>query len=389
VNVREVGAGSTGMRVLGGASLVGGTCIGAGMLGLPVETGATGLIPSVVVYFICWLFMTCTGLMLADICLANRHSSNFLSLSKHYFGRSGLVATSVVYLLLFFSLMVAYSRGGAELMSALIPFGAPRWMAASLFVALLGPVILLGSRAVAAVNGLLILGLATTYVLFAGIGSQFVKVDLLVRSNWGEVGYALPMIVTAFGFQGMVPTLVRHFGFERHLVRRSILFGSGAALIVYVLWQWLIIGCVPFKGEHGLAYALDHDQTAIACLQHVVGSSWIFQAGRVFGFFALASSYLGVGISLIDFVSDGTGGKYRLLTGFGVLFIPFILSLQSVGLFYGCLRYGGGAGCLILLGLLPILYARKSGSRYHPVLLPVLLAVVLVGLGYEIAHLLR
>ncbi|MES2272690.1 MAG: aromatic amino acid transport family protein, partial [Chlamydiota bacterium] len=54
--------------VFGGTLLVAGTSIGAGMLALPVVTASGGFLPALFVYFLCWLFMTCTGLLLLEIC---------------------------------------------------------------------------------------------------------------------------------------------------------------------------------------------------------------------------------------------------------------------------------------------------------------------------------
>ena len=51
--------------------LVGGTCIGGGMLALPVSTSLVGFLPSLVVMTLAWIFMTCTGLLILEVNLWN------------------------------------------------------------------------------------------------------------------------------------------------------------------------------------------------------------------------------------------------------------------------------------------------------------------------------
>lgn len=52
--------------LLGGTLLITGSCVGAGMLGLPILTGLSGFAPSLVMFVLVWLFMTITGLLLVE-----------------------------------------------------------------------------------------------------------------------------------------------------------------------------------------------------------------------------------------------------------------------------------------------------------------------------------
>ena len=53
--------------VIGGMLLVAGSCIGAGMLALPILTGLAGFIPSLSMLLVACLFMTFTSLLLVEI----------------------------------------------------------------------------------------------------------------------------------------------------------------------------------------------------------------------------------------------------------------------------------------------------------------------------------
>ena len=56
--------------IFGGALLVTGTCIGAGMIGLPVKTAAIGFYPIVLLFSAVWLLMTCSAFLMLEASFA-------------------------------------------------------------------------------------------------------------------------------------------------------------------------------------------------------------------------------------------------------------------------------------------------------------------------------
>ena len=53
--------------VFGGMLLIAGSCIGAGMLALPIITGLGGFFSSIITIIITWAFMTYSGLLLLEV----------------------------------------------------------------------------------------------------------------------------------------------------------------------------------------------------------------------------------------------------------------------------------------------------------------------------------
>ena len=70
-------------HVFGGALLVCGTSVGAGMLALPIATASGGFFPSVLIFFLCYLFMMATGLLFMEIALKMPKDSNIISIAAH------------------------------------------------------------------------------------------------------------------------------------------------------------------------------------------------------------------------------------------------------------------------------------------------------------------
>jgi len=68
-------------RVFGAILLITGTCIGAGMLALPVSTAQYGLLPSALLFVSCWLTMTFAALLILEVNLWLPHDSNMISMA--------------------------------------------------------------------------------------------------------------------------------------------------------------------------------------------------------------------------------------------------------------------------------------------------------------------
>jgi len=388
-------------HVIGGMLLVTGTTIGAGMLALPILTSLGGFFPSILVFVACWLFMAATGLLILEVCLWMNGESNLVSMAKHTLGPFGQAAAWGLYLFMFYCITIAYVSGGGELVQDLVDDRISHWTGTLFFVGFFAPFVWIGAGAVDRINRLFMVGLAISYFAFLIFGFKHVRVDFLFKKDWGMALVALPIAFASFGYQGIVPTLTAYMQFDIRRTRIAIIVGSFIPLVAYILWEWLIIGMIPVEGPGGLAEALAKNYTALRPLKTFLTSPSVFIAGEFFAFFALVTSFLGVTLGLFDFLADGLHIKKnkrgRTLLFFLVFSPPTVISLLNPGLFIVALRYAGGFGVALLLGLLPILmvwsgrYRMKlKGMRQLPGgrwVLGILILFVLVEVGMELRHL--
>ena len=137
-------------KVLGGALLIAGTCIGAGMLALPVAMAPAGFYPSVALLGLCWFIMFYTGLLILEANINLPAGANFISMSKATLGKSGTVVTWFTYLLLLYSLMAAYLVGSGELLvtalHTLFKLQVHEWVGALLLIVVVGIFIYFGTK---------------------------------------------------------------------------------------------------------------------------------------------------------------------------------------------------------------------------------------------------
>ncbi|MBA3602525.1 MAG: amino acid permease [Parachlamydiaceae bacterium] len=350
-----------------GVLLVAGTSIGGGMLALPVLTSLGGFLPSLVVYFFCWLFMACTGLLFLEISLWMHKDANIVSMSERTLGTGGKAFAWVLYLFLFYSLSVAYIVGCGDLVSQLFKDQIPEWLAPIIFVLCFAPIIFIGTHFVSKINVIFMFGLGISFITFLLLGFGYVQKELLFDHNWSKSLLALPIAFTSFAYQGIIPTLVSDMNYDVHRTRKAIVIGSFIPLIAYIVWQWLIQGIVPTDGPGGLAEALANGNNAVQPLKYFINSPLVYMIGQYFAFFALITSFFGVTLGLMDFLADGlnvkktVSGKFLLCL---LIFIPpLLISYTYPHIFLTALDYAGGYGCALLLGLLPIMMVWSARYR--------------------------
>ncbi|MBN4066853.1 tyrosine transporter [Simkania negevensis] len=345
--------------VVGGALLIAGTSIGAGMLALPVVSAVAGFVPALVAFFCCWLFMAATGLLYLEACLRIGKETNIITVAYTSLGNAGRIFAWIVYIFLFYLLTIAYIAGGGEIVSHLFIDRISHREASLLFLLVLAPFVLAGTRAVTRLNFLLMVGLGVSYVILFFIGSSHVESERLLVHHWPKTFFLLPVAFTAFGYQGVIPSLITYLDFDAKKLRLAILIGSFIPFVIYLFWEWLILGIVPVEGVGGLLEALQAGDSAIAPLRFFIKNRWVYPVARFFAFFAIVTSFLGVTLGLVDFMADGLKikkkGRGKVLLALLVFVVPLFVVLVNPHLFLKALGYAGGIGGSLLLGLLPIM----------------------------------
>ena len=355
-------------RPISGILLVMGTCIGAGMLALPVVTGMSGFLPAIVVNLICCLFMMATGLLFLEAILWMEDGANVLTIAQHFLGKWGKYISGLAFLFLYYCLTVSYCAGGAPITSNILHqltglklTGLPIYL---FFTILFGSIVYLGTSTMNRLNWVLMTGLILSFIILIGIGSSEVSIDLLKRVDWTISLAATPVLFGAYGYHNLLPSLASYL--KRHIfsLRLAIILGTILPFIIYSIWQWVIIGTLTLEQ---IQAANIRGEPVTQTLQTLIGYPWLVTIGECFGFFALVTSFLGVSLSMVDFFADGLNIRRDGLNRLGlciVVFIPpAIFAAANPDIFITAIGIAGGYGEAILNGLLPILVVWIG--RYH------------------------
>jgi tyrosine-specific transport protein len=377
-----------GPSVIGGALLITGSCVGAGMLGLPILSGLAGLGPALIMFAISWGFMTLTGLLLVEANGWFSKQVNLLSIVEYALGPIGKMLCWVAYLFLFYALLVAYTSASGSIVASFFQgfFIAkfPAWIGSLFFVALFGFIVYQGTRQVDIWNRLLMVLKIVFFIVLLCIGVSHIEGRLLTRADFSLSLFALPILITSFGFHNVVPSLTAYFNKDLKKVRKSILLGSSLAFLIYLLWEILVLGVVPV-GE--LFNTYNQDKEGAQAIAQILQSTSIQVFAQGLAFFAILTSFLVQALSLVHFLADGFNISHEKKESVWLCALtlgpPLILSLIYPKLFFSALDFAGGFCATFLFGVLPVLtiwigrYYKKTRSAFKvwggkPILISIL-----------------
>lgn len=343
--------------------LVAGTCIGGGMLALPVATGISGFIPSNLVMIICWLAMTASALFLLEVSLWLKEGAHIITMSSTLLGPVGRIVSWCLYLFISYASIIAYAAAGGLLLvqAANGYFGIEmsKELGCLIFTVLFGGILYLGSQILGRINAILFIAMIVAYVALVGGGFSHVKTELLLHQYWPTSLLAIPLLLTSFSFQTMMPSLTPYLKRNAKALRWAIIGGTGLAFIVYLLWQYMVLGIVPVHGPNSLIKALEVGEPVTQFLRQHVSNEFISVIAEYFAFFALVTSFLGMSLGLFDFLSDGLNIKKKglglVLLGLLILIPTFFFGAYYERVFILALDATGGYGDTILNGMMPVL----------------------------------
>ncbi len=361
--------------VFGGMLLIAGSCIGAGMLGLPILLGLTGFFPSLILLLVSWVFMTYTGLLLIEVNGWFYERVNIISMAEKAFGSIGRLISWTLYLFLFYSLLVAYIAGSGKLFSSFLPFAISQNISGIIFVIFFGILVYFGTKVVDFSNRLLMAGLVLTYLIMIFLGISKVNPSLFLHVDMKYFLLPLAVLITSFGFHNMIPSVTAYMKGDLKRTKIAILGGSFSALVIYLFWIVLIVGIVPVGGKFGLLQAYDLGAEATISLRNILESKAVVTFAAWFSFFAIVTSFLAQSLGLMHFIADGLKVKpnYKNNWWLALLAIvpPLIFALSYPNIFFKALGFAGAYCAVIIFCIFPALmvwigrYINKETSSYH------------------------
>ena len=350
-------------RFISALFLVAGTCIGGGMLALPVATGISGFIPSTLMMILCWLGMTVSALLLLEVNLWMKEGAHVITMASTILGPVGKIVSWCVFLFISYASIVAYTAAGGSLVlngfNNLWGWELSKEVGCLIFIVVFGGVIYLGNRIVGRVNTILFVAMIAAYLALISTGIAEVKRELLSHIHWSTSFLAIPLLLTTFSFQTMLPSLTPYLKRNVRALRWTIMGGTTLTLIVYLIWQWMVLGIVPLMGPNSLIKALEAGEPVTQFLREHVQSPSVSVFAEFFAFFALVTSFLGMALGLFDFLSDGlkipNQGGGKVLLSLLIIIPTFIFAAYFERIFLLALDTSGGFGDSILNGIMPAL----------------------------------
>ena len=159
---------------------------------------------------------------------------------------------------------------------------------------------------------------------------------------------AIMYIVTSFGFAVIIPSLRSYFNDNVTQLRIVITFGTLIPLACYFLWNFAIMGVIPRTGDQGLLSMLANQYGPIdlvTALGQSLQKHRITNMAQFFITICILTAFLGVSLSMVDFLADGIRrqktGKSGVLIYSLTYLPPLIIAIFAPNVFVAAFRYAG------------------------------------------------
>lgn len=357
------------LKQFGSAYLILGTCIAAGMLGLPIVTAEYHFAFTTFMLISSWLLMTIGAWCLLRVVITMPRGANFISMSETILGRPGKMITWLVYLMLLYSLICAYLSGSGDLLQNLlhqINIFIPRWLSTLFATLIFGSIVFGGIHYVDITNRFLMSAKFIICFLLIGSVIPFTHFKNLVSGDWNWSSDAWLVVITSFGYASILPSIRDYLENDKKKLMRVFYISSFIPLVLYFVWIAVIQGALPRYGAHGLIAMNNSANTnsmlmnEISALTHHVIVTTI---SVTFISICAITGFLSVSTSLFDTLTDGlkyqNHGKDRVIIALLALAPPVLIVTLYPSIFIHALAYAGLC-CLYMLMFLPILLYIKN-----------------------------
>lgn len=335
-------------KTVGSTLLVAGTMIGAGMLAMPLTSAGIGFGFTLVLLLGLWALLTFSALLFVELYQTAESDAGIGTLAEQYFGKTGRIIATAVLIIFLYALIAAYISGGGSLLKDLLPESFGDKVSVLLFTVIFGSFIVIGTHSVDKINRVLFFVMLAAFAVVLSLMLPEIKFDNLMATPIDKalIISASPVFFTAFGFHGSIPSLNKYLDGNVKALRFSILVGSAITLCAYILWQLSTHGLLT---QNEFLQILKEDATLNGLVKAtfaITGSNVIASAVKLFSTLALITSFLGVGLGLLECIEDLLKRSFNVTAGrisLGLLtFIPplvfalfypegFILALGYAG----------------------------------------------------------
>ncbi|KAF8818173.1 aromatic amino acid transport family protein [Rickettsia endosymbiont of Cardiosporidium cionae] len=343
-------------KIINSSFLIFGTAVGAGMLGLPIVISVLGFIPGVIISFLVWGLMYVTGVLFVDV-ITRFPNKNLLSIISDRLGGNWALITRIAFIFLYYVLIIAYfSAGSPVLINFLCITTSLNWVIYVIFGVVFSILLMLKTKHLGYINT--ILGIVMIICFFLLCYTAFSKIELekLSFMNYSGMLLSAPVLFSVFGYHAVLPIVCEYLQYDKKLIYNTIFYGTFVALIMYVIWQMIMIGVIS---KDTLNQALLND-LAITDILHFMGNSSYVVVAQVFSFLALSTSLIGISLANMALIDDILVITWNLhsMKVFRIIIVlvpACIISAINPYIFNKALELAGGIGVSYLSGLLPLL----------------------------------
>ena len=345
-------------RFLVAVSILVGTCIGAGVLGIPFVAAQAGFSVALVYIVLIGLMIFLVNLYLGEIALRTKGDHQLPGYANKYLGKKGFYLMEFATVFGIYSAIVAYIWGVGESLSFLITKNGSYTLLFGVVFALFMSWLLWGG--IKSLKKFEKYGVAVILSLLVVIFIVFIKkIDLGNLYTFFPENIFLPFGVILFALMSFhaIPEIKIVLRNKEKLMKKVLVTGTLVSIVFYTLFAFVVVG---FKGI---------ETPEIATL--ALGTIFVF-----LGIFTMFTSYFALGVALMEnFVFDERFKKSEawFFTAIVPIFVFVLIKTFDYFSFTKILGIGGvvSGGLTGILVLLMITNAKQKGDRIPEFSVPV------------------
>lgn len=396
-------------KKIGPALLIAGTCIGSGMIALPMVLAKLGLIPSLLLMAGMWFIMYYTSLINIELNLQANEGLSLGALGRLFSGKIAEFIGTGSLKLLSYALLAVFIYGGSSILKEMLFVHSTVHLelntVATIFAGLAILLLLLPIKLLDYINRILFIGLlGIVGILIIGLIMEISWSNLPLFYNHSRDTSAwlalIPVVFTSFGFQVIFHTLTNYCKKNPKLLKQAFFWGSLIPAIVYIVWTASVLGVIyhhqPAVYERMADGKVEVGELIQALSSIAKGKSvqllvwWI-------SLLAIITSVLGVGLGLYQSIRTMLPNKFqgtwigKILASMITILPAYLVVIYIPNAFIAALGFAGMILAIIAILLPSYLFWKIGASKqlYYRELKAKWLIVfsVLVGIGVMISEL--
>ena len=177
------------------------------------------------------------------------------------------------------------------------------------------------------------IGLIATCGFLSVSGIKYFETKNVMHSDWNMSIFIIPFIISSFGWHNMIPSITAYLGNDGKKSLKVILISASCLLILYCVWVIGLQGIIPLKGDVSLTNSFLRGEIVTEPLSRLIQNDSVRFLAIYMAFFAIITSLLAQGLSVVDFLADA----FRIKNSMGtrvflcsVLLVPTLICSQCI-----------------------------------------------------------
>lgn len=361
---------------IGATILVAGTCIGGGMIALPLVLAKIGIIPSILIMILTWLIVYYTSIINLELHLQAGKGFSLGELGRKFSGKIAETIGNTSFKILSFALISVYLDGSSSVVQKMFESNHSFEMIATIVAVISTILLMFPIKILDYVNRIMFICLViVTAILIVGLVSSIKWHDLpLFSSQLNNITaweILIPVVFTSFGFQGSIPTIVKYCNNDKKTLKKAFFLGSLIPTIAYIIWTCSVLGVIhESNGEfysQVVAGKIDVGEL-IQQLSNIAKWHSVQIIIWWISIFAIVTSLIGVSLGLCHSIKNMMSARIsnmtivKLIAPIITILPPYLIAIFVPNAFISVMGFAGMILVVIAI-LLPVYLLGKTKEK--------------------------